>query len=69
MKYRKLRGKIKEVYGTIEAFADAMGMKLPRISQRLNGAVSWKMNEIAKACELLHIPLTEVYLYFFDQKV
>lgn len=69
MMYRKLQGRIKEVYGTQKNFIKAMGMSYTALSFRLNGKAEWKASEIAKACELLHIPLTEAYLYFFNQKV
>lgn len=62
----KLRGKIKEVFNTQEAFAEAMGMNRTGLCQRLKGSTEWKAPEIAKACNLLHIPLTEAYLYFFS---
>jgi len=64
--YRKLKGKIKEIFDTQEAFAKAMGMGKATIAQRLNGSVEWKVSEIAKACDLLHIPLTEAHVYFFN---
>lgn len=67
--YSKLLGKIKEVYGTQEAFAEAMGVSLSAINLRLNGKVEWKAPDIAKACELLHIPLEDAHLYFFTLKV
>ncbi len=67
--YKKLKLKIKEVYDTQEAFADAMGMSYTALNQRLNNVVEWKTPEIAKACELLHIPLSEAHLYFFNLKV
>lgn len=69
MSYAKLRGKIREVYATQEAFAEAMEMSTVTLSQRLNNKVEWKTNEIAKACELLGIPLEEVAVYFFTIKV
>lgn len=64
--YRKLRGKIKEVFLTQEAFGKKMGFSKTQLSQRLNGSVEWKVSEIAKACDLLHIPYAEAYLYFFS---
>lgn len=64
--YRKLKGKIVEVYGTQEAFSKAMGMSKAALSQRLSGAVDWKTSEIIKACELLHISLSEAWEYFFN---
>lgn len=69
MSYAKLRGKIREVFGTQEAFAEAMEMSTVTLSQRLNNKVEWKTNEIAKACELLGIPLEEVAAYFFTIEV
>lgn len=64
--YKKLYGKIKEVFGTQEAFAEAMGMSRTAVNARLKQTVEWKTPEIAKACELLGIPLCDVHIYFFS---
>lgn len=64
--YRKLRGKIKEVYNTQGAFARAMGVSDTFVVQRLSGLVDWRASEIVKACDLLGIPLTDAHLYFFS---
>lgn len=69
MDYRKLKGKIKEVYDTHAAFAEAMGLDPTTLSAKLNDKSEWKTGEIAKACELLHIPLEKTHLYFFTLKV
>ena len=69
MSYGKLKGKIREVYGTQQAFSDAIGLSVVAVNQRLNGKVQWKTPEIAKACEALHIPLTAAWQYFFTLKV
>lgn len=69
MSYAKLRGKIKEVFGTIEAFAAAMNRDVSTISMKLNNKAAWKREDIEKACEILGIPIEEVHLYFFTQKV
>lgn len=66
--YSKLYGKIREVYGTQEVFAKAMGMSRSALSSRLKNGAEWKSPEIFKACELLNIPLTDNYLYFFSVK-
>ena len=68
MSYSKLKGKIKEYFGTNKAFAQAMGMDLSSLSMKLNNKSPWKREEIEKACELLQIPIEEVYLYFFYKK-
>lgn len=69
MSYAKLRGKIKEVFGRNEDFATAMDMDLSTLSAKLNNRSPWKREEIEKACELLHIPIEQVHIYFFTQKV
>lgn len=69
MSYNKLRGKIREVFGTQEAFAKAMGISKVSLSHRLNGKLEWKTTEIVKACELLGIPIEENAEYFFVRKV
>ena len=69
MNYKKLKLKIKEVYDTQEVFAKAMKMSKTALNQRLNGNVEWKTSDIAKACDLLNIPLADAYLYFFIRKV
>jgi hypothetical protein len=65
MSYAKLRGRIREVFGTNEAFAEAMEMDSSSLSAKLNNKSPWKREEIEKACILLNIPIEEVYLYFF----
>ena len=64
--YRKLEGKIKEVYDTQVNFANAMEMSRSALNQRLKGTTKWTAPEMAKACNLLDIPFADVYLYFFN---
>ena len=66
--YSKLYGKIKEVFSTQEASADAMEMSRTAINARLKQSVEWKSPEIFKACELLGIPIADTHLYFFVKK-
>lgn len=67
--YSRLRGKIREVFGTEAAFAKAMGMGRVSLSQRLNNVLEFSSQEILKACALLGIPSAEIPLYFFAEKV
>ena len=67
--YKMLKLKIKEVYDTQEAFAEAMDMSKTSLNQRLNGKVEWTSPLIAKACDLLKIDLSEAHTYFFVTKV
>lgn len=66
--YSKLYGKIKEVFGTQEAFAEAMEMSRTAINARLNQTIEWKSPEMVKACDLLGIPLEDLHEYFFSLK-
>lgn len=67
--YSKLRGKIIEVYGTIEKFAIAMNLSKTSLSGKLNNRVGFTQAEISKACILLKIPLEFIPVYFFTKKV
>ncbi len=67
--YSKLLGKIREVFGTQDAFADAMGIGRTSLYARLNGTAEWKQNEMYKALELFHEPLSMLGVYFFALKV
>ena len=66
--YGALREKIRAKFGTIGAFADAMGKDRSTISQKLNGAVSWTQDEMERACELLEIPKSDIPQYFFYEE-
>lgn len=66
-KFALLRGAIRAKFGTQEAFADAMEMRISTLSAKLNGRSEWTKSQIKRACELLDIPLAEVHLYFFAE--
>jgi transcriptional regulator with XRE-family HTH domain len=67
--YNKLRGKIKEVYGTQDSFAEALGIGRVSLSQRLNNSADFSNLEIFSACRLLGISQLEIAEYFFNPKV
>ncbi len=67
--YRKLRGKIKEIYGVQSAFAVALGISCTSLSNKLNGIVDFSQEEIAKSAELLQIEKKDILDYFFTEKV
>ena len=65
----KLRGKIREVYGSQAAFAEAMtkeGVPISScsISLKLNGHSEWTADEIRMACKLLDIAPEDIPVYF-----
>lgn len=65
MSFSKLRGRIREIFGTQEAFAVAMDMSPGTLSCKLTGKTEWTKSEIEKACNLLEIPVENIHEYFF----
>lgn len=63
--YSKLRGKIREICGTQDSFAEKLGIGRVSLSQRLNNQLEFSQDEIFKACEILGIKNEELSLYFF----
>lgn len=69
MIFKELKLKILREYNNQQGFADALGMHLTSLNQRLNGKVEWKLSEVEKACNLLKIENADIGLYFFTEKV
>lgn len=67
--FSKVRGKIKEVFGTQIVFASEMNMNEATLSNKLNNNVEFSPKEIVRASELLGIKLNEIDEYFFNLKV
>lgn len=67
--YAKLKGRIKEKYGTQEGFANAIGISPTTISFKINGKAKWQQDEIVKAAKLLEISKKEIVEYFFNYEV
>lgn len=67
--YSKLNGKIVEVYGTRDNFANAFGMSKNTVSRKLNNKVRFSPEDIIKICELLNIPNDKISDYFFTKEV
>lgn len=63
----KLRGKIREKFGSERAFAQAIGMAKQTLSNKLNGKTEWTLGEMKRAKELLDIETQQFYYYFFAQ--
>lgn len=66
--YSKLKGRIKEIYGTQGYFARAMHLSEQSVSDKLNNKAQFTQNEIILACDLLKIPYEEISIYFFYRK-
>ena len=63
--YRKLRGKIVEIYGSQAAFSKAIGLTQNTLSMKLNGKVDLSKRDMLLWGDLLEIPLEEYPNYFF----
>ena len=67
--YNRLRGKIREVYGTEADFAEALGIGRVSLSKRLNNSADFTRNEMLRTCDLLHIAPEDTAAYFFAKEV
>ncbi len=52
---KALRGKIVEVYGTIEKFSTAFGISSTQMQNKLSGKSGWTLTDVQKAATLLGI--------------
>ena len=67
--YSKLKGKIREICGTQEKFAEALGRTDTTINNKLNNKSLFTQDEILNSVEVLRISPNEIAEYFFNQKV
>lgn len=67
--YSRLKGRIVEVFGTQDAFAEAIKLGRVSVSQRLNNKLEFSQGEILRSAEVLHFPLSQISDYFFTEKV
>lgn len=68
--FRKLKGKIKEMFNTQNDFAIAMNMTPTTLSSKLNNQFDFSSSEITKAVNLLHISSPEeAWTFFFTENV
>lgn len=63
--YDKLRGKIREVFGTQDRFAEALGMSKSTLSQKLNNCSEFTQQEMMDSMRLLNQNLSQLDEYFF----
>ena len=61
----KLRGKIRENFGSEYAFGEALGMALSTLSSKLNNKSEFTRSEILRIVKLLNLKKEEVYDVFF----
>lgn len=65
----KLRGRIVEKCGTLQVFAENMGISSGSVTKKLAGRTSWDQQEILRAARILELEVTDIPGYFFNEKV
>lgn len=63
--YRKLRGRITEVFGTQASFALVLGISRNSVSKKLKGKTEFTQSEIERWAKFLGIKKEEYVEYFF----
>lgn len=64
-KLAKLHGRIIEQYGSVAAFAKAIGKSPATMSAKLNLERQWTWSEVGQTCRLLNIPIAKASAYIF----
>lgn len=67
--YRKLRGRIREKFGTQAEFSRNIGLSEVSVSNKLNNVVDWGQDEMSSAIVALDIPFSDIHSYFFTHQV
>lgn len=67
--YSKLRGRIVEKYGSIEAFASETSISNMSVSKKLNNKVAISRDDMIEWSGLLDIPLEEYGAFYFVKKL
>lgn len=67
--YRKLRGRIREKFGTQAEFSRNIGLSEVSVSNKLNNVVDWGQDEMENAMVALEIPFSDIHAYFFTHLV
>ena len=67
--YRKLRGKIVEVYGSTASFCKSIGKNRSAVSNKLKNGQSMRQEDIILYAHALGIPESDYSDYFFTAKV
>ena len=67
--FSALIGKFTEAGFTRQTFAKELGISKNSMTNKLSGNYPFKVDEIAKACDVLDISSGEIGRYFFTEKV
>ena len=69
MKYSALRGRIVEKFGSLGAFAKAVGITRAMLSLKINGHSQFTQQQISDYAKLLDIPTKDIGRFFFASKL
>lgn len=67
--YNKLKGRIKEFFGTQELFAESINLSTTSVNNKLNNKTPWTQDEIYSSILKLHINPNEIQEIFFTKEV
>jgi hypothetical protein len=67
--FSKLRGRIKEFYGSEQKFSKKVKISASSLSSKLNNKTYFNSSEVVNLSKALEIPDDEVNVYFFRKKV
>lgn len=67
--YNKLKGRIKEYYGTQENFAKSINLSTASLNYKLTNKVPFTQEEIYNSIKNLHIETNEIQEIFFTKLV
>lgn len=67
--YSKLKGLIREKFGTQKKVAGKIGISPRSMSMKITGKRFFQQDEISAMCGLLGIAASDIYDYFFTPKV
>lgn len=68
-RYPRLRGRIREILVTQGRLAERLGISQTSLTNKLTGRTEFNRDEIIRIVDLLNIPKSEVYDYFFAGQI
>lgn len=66
--HNKLRGRIKEIFGTQSEFSKLLGMSNATLTSKLKNTSEFTQDEIARAIYLLKLKNSDIPDYFFTEE-
>lgn len=63
--YKKLRGRIIEMFDSQGAFAEKIGLSETSVSNKMTGKTGFDQRDMVKWCKALNIPIENAGEYFF----